>query len=103
MKTTKAFLGGRVGLGWSEMFKPGSKQDLDKRSVPRKVAANPGATRFLPVRFLKVNNPGWPGVAEVKGQIHMQVSKVKGWSHMQVSEVTVMDLCGPGNGTMRHY
>lgn len=53
MKTTKVYRGGRVGLGWSEMFKPGSKQDLDKRSVPRKVAANPEATRFLPVRFLK--------------------------------------------------
>ena len=40
MKTTKVYHGGRVGLGWSEMFKPVSKQDLAKRSEPGKVAAN---------------------------------------------------------------
>lgn len=44
MKTTKVYRGGRGGLGWSEMFKPGSNWDLDKRRMPRQVAANPKAT-----------------------------------------------------------
>lgn len=30
----------------------------------------------MPVRFLEVNNPGWPGVAEVKGWIHVLISVV---------------------------
>lgn len=44
VKTTEVYRGGQVGLGWSEMLKPGSKWDLEKRSVPRQVAAKPKTT-----------------------------------------------------------
>lgn len=56
------------GLAGQRCLSQGLNRGLDKRSVPRQVAANPKATSVSCLsRFLAVNNPGWPGAAEVKG------------------------------------
>lgn len=53
-------------------------------------ASGSQAKNHMPVRFLEVNNPGWPGVAEVKGWIHVLISVVTVMAHTYNASPLIM-------------